>query len=142
MDKKDYLNTLKTTNLRPSKVQIEEFKPIILNEIPYDDESETVLELFIQTGEIQSTPPGPRRDMQILRIGLIAELDAASFYETLAGLATDKRVSKLMLDVAREEKVHAGEFETLLEEIDPEYEKAEEEGEDEAEDLLGIKDED
>ena len=138
MDKKDYLNSLKTTELRPQKIQVEEFKPVILNEVPFDDENETILELFVQTGEIQSTPPGPTRDMQILRIGMIAELDASNFYEKLAGLASDERVSKLMLDISHEEKIHAGEFETLLEEVDPDYEKAEEEGEGEVKDLLGI----
>jgi hypothetical protein len=138
MDKKDYLNTLKTTNMRPGKVKVEEFNPVILNEVPYDNEKEGILELFVQTGEIQSTPPGPVRDMQILRIGMIAELDASNFYEKLAGLAGDERVAKLMRDISYEEKVHAGEFETLLEEIDPDYEKAEEEGESEVEDMLGI----
>lgn len=138
MDKKDYLHRLKITDLRPNKIKIEEFNPVILNEVPYDDEKENILELFIQTGEIQSTSPGPQRDMQILRIGMIAELDAVNLYEKLAELAEDPKVAKLMLDVAKEEKVHAGEFETLLEEIDPDHEKAEEEGEEEVKDLLGI----
>lgn len=138
MDKKDYLHRLKITDLRPNKIKIEEFNPVILNEVPYDDEKENILELFIQTGEIQSTSPGPQRDMQILRIGMIAELDAVNLYEKLAELAEDPKVAKLMLDVAKEEKVHAGEFETLLEEIDPDHEKAEEKGEEEVKDLLGI----
>jgi rubrerythrin len=43
-----------------------------------------------------------------------------------------------MLDVSQEEKVHAGEFETLMEELDPSYEEAEEEGEKEVKDLLDI----
>ena len=101
-------------------------------------EERKLLELFVQAGEIKSMPAGNERDTQILRIGMIAELDAVNFYNQLAELASDERVSKLMLDVSREEKVHAGEFETLLEEIDPSYEKAEDEGEKEVEDLLGI----
>lgn len=45
MDKKDYLNRLKTTELRPSKVQVDEdFKPVILNEVPFDDENERLME--------------------------------------------------------------------------------------------------
>jgi len=138
MDKKDYLNKLKTVDLRPDKIQIKEFKPTILNEVPYDNERESLLELFVQAKEIESMSPGPQRDVQILRLSMIAELDASNLYEKLATLSSDERVTKVLLDVSQEEKVHAGEFETLMEEIDPEYEKAEEEGEKEVEDLLGI----
>jgi rubrerythrin len=95
-------------------------------------------ELFVQTGEIEAQPKGPERDLQILRIGMIAELDAVNLYDRLAQLASNPQVSKLMLDVSHEEKVHAGEFETLMEELDPKYEEAEEEGEEEVEDLLDI----
>jgi len=146
MDKDNYLHILKTTNLRPKKVKVEEFDPVILKEVPTDNDdnndNKTISELFIQSSEIESMSAGVGRDIQILRLGMIAELDASNLYEKLAELATDEKVSKLMLDISREEKVHAGEFETLLEEIDPEYEDAEEEGEKEVEDLLGIKDED
>ena len=96
-----------------------------------------ITELFIQQGEIEAMSSGARRDMAILRISMIAELDAANFYERLADLASNKDVEELMLDVANEEKVHAGEFETLLEEIDPDYEEMEEKGEDEVEELTG-----
>ncbi|MFW9871749.1 MAG: DUF5661 family protein [Candidatus Thorarchaeota archaeon] len=101
-------------------------------------EEQKLIELFVQTGEIKTMPAGPERDAQILRIGMIAEIDAVNFYNQLAELATDERVRKIMLDVSYEEKVHAGEFETLLEELDPDYEKAEDEGENEVDDLLGI----
>lgn len=101
-------------------------------------EEQKLNELFVQAGEIKSMPPGLERDKQILRIGMIAELDAVNFYDQLAELASDERVAKLMLDISHEEKIHAGEFESLLEEIDPEYENAEEEGESEVKDLLGI----
>jgi hypothetical protein len=92
-------------------------------------------ELFIQQGEIEAMSKGARRDMAILRISMIAELDAASFYERLADLSENKDVQETMLDVANEEKVHAGEFETLLMEVDPEYEEKQEEGEREVEDM-------
>ena len=42
-----------------------------------------------------------------------------------------------MLDVSKEEKVHAGEFETLLDRVDDEYEDSEDEGEKEVDDLVG-----
>jgi len=128
---------------KETKVKVEEFNPTILNEIPGDDDDGKIIkELFVQSSEIESMKAGNKRDIQILRLGMIAELDASNLYEKLAELASDKRVSTLLLDISKEEKIHVGEFETLLEEIDPEYEDAEEEGEKEVEDLLGIKDED
>jgi len=137
---KDYLDILKKTELRPGKIKIKEFHPS-KEKVLMENQEEILTELFIQAGEIESLPPGTNRDVQILRLGMIAELDAVNLYDKLAELATSENVKKLMLDVSREEKVHAGEFETLMEEIDPDYEKAEEEGEEEVNDLLG-KDED
>jgi len=95
-------------------------------------------ELFVQTEEIINMPKGKERDLQILRISMIAELDAVNLYEKLAQLASDSQVTKLMKDISYEEKVHAGEFETLMEKLDPSYEKAEKEGENEVNDLLNI----
>lgn len=95
-------------------------------------------ELFVQTGEIQNMPKGKERDLKILRIGMIAELDAVNLYDNLSELASDPNVAKLMKDVSQEEKVHAAEFETLMEELDETYEDAEEEGEKEVEDLLDL----
>jgi len=95
-------------------------------------------ELFIQAGEIDAQPKGKERDLQILRIGMIAELDAVNFYNRLAELASSPQVTKLMQDVSQEEKVHAAEFETLMEDLDPSYDEAEAEGEKEVKDLLDI----
>jgi rubrerythrin len=53
-------------------------------------------------------------DKEILRIGIMAELDAISLYEQLAAMADDKGIKKILLDIAREEKTHVGEFQTLL----------------------------
>jgi hypothetical protein len=94
--------------------------------------------------EMMSLPPStvekldPKTiDMEMLRRGIIAEMDAVNLYEQMAANATDERIKKIMLDVAYEEKVHAGEFEALLELIDEDYEEAEEEGEEEVEDEIG-----
>ena len=95
-------------------------------------------ELFIQHGEIEGMDAGPRKDMAILRLGMIAELDAANFYERLSQLASNEKVKILMLDVANEEKVHIGEFEELLDEIDPKHDEMEEEGEEEVEKMFGM----
>ena len=139
MDKKDYIDTLKQLNMRPDKIRIKERKEEILFEdklINGDERQELLKELFVQTSEIESMPAGKERDIQILRLGIIAELDASNLYEKFALLASDARVKKTMLDVSREEKVHFGEFEALVEMLDPEFEKAEEEGEDEVEELV------
>jgi len=99
-------------------------------------EENTLHEIFIQSSEIEALPSGDKRDMQILRLGIIAEMDASNLYEKLALLAKSKDVAELMNDVSEEEKVHAGEFQFLLESVDPEWKDAEEEGAGEVEDLL------
>lgn len=60
-------------------------------------------------------------DKEILRLGIIAELDAVSLYEQMASGTQNKRVREVLLDVAKEEKTHVGEFQALLTELDPEY---------------------
>jgi hypothetical protein len=62
-------------------------------------------------------------DKQILRAGIIAELDAVSFYEQLASMTDNDKIKAVLLDVAKEEKTHAGEFQALLLRLDPEYSK-------------------
>lgn len=74
-------------------------------------------------------------DKEILRAGMIAELDAVSFYEQMAALTKDNKIKKVLLDIAREEKTHVGEFEALLLQIDKEQEKELEEGREEVEEL-------
>lgn len=53
-------------------------------------------------------------DKEILRAGIIAELDAINMYEQMASYATDKNIKKILLDIAKEEKTHVGEFQRLL----------------------------
>ena len=53
-------------------------------------------------------------DKQILRVGMIAELDAVNLYEQLASVAQDKNIKKILLDITKEEKTHIGEFQALL----------------------------
>jgi len=59
-------------------------------------------------------------DQQLLRLGIIAELDAIDLYEQSAAATSDKRLKAVFLDVAREEKTHVGEFMTLLLDVDKE----------------------
>ena len=53
-------------------------------------------------------------DKEILRIGMIVELDAINLYEQLAAKAENLDIKKVILDIAKEEKTHVGEFQTLL----------------------------
>ena len=76
------------------------------------------------------------KDKEILRIGMIAELDAVSLYEQLAASTDNEDIKKVMLDIAKEEKTHVGEFETLLLKLDKEQEQENEEGRKEVEALL------
>ena len=62
---------------------------------------------------IEKISPGDI-DKEIIRAALIAELDAINLYEEMAALAKDKGIKKVLLDVAKEEKEHVGEFQTLL----------------------------
>lgn len=79
---------------------------------------------------------GKELDKEVLRAGIIAELDAINLYEQMAEMTGDPRIRRLLLDIAREEKTHVGEFLTLLLKEDPEQEKELEEGRREVEDLL------
>jgi rubrerythrin len=75
-------------------------------------------------------------DREILRAAIIAELDAISLYEQMANMTRNKNIRKLLLDVAREEKTHVGEFQALLLIEDKEQGKQLEEGKEEVEELM------
>lgn len=72
---------------------------------------------------------------EILRAGMIAELDAVSFYEQMAALTEDENIKKVLLNIAKEEKTHIGEFETLLLRIDREQVSENEKAKKEIEEL-------
>ncbi len=78
-------------------------------------------------------------DKEILRAAIIAELDAINLYEQMAGLAENKHIKDILLDVAREEKTHVGEFQTLLLRLDEEQVKELEHGRLEVEEHTGKK---
>ncbi|WP_462273143.1 ferritin family protein [Methanohalophilus sp.] len=59
-------------------------------------------------------------DKEILRAGIIAELDAINLYEQMAELASSEEIRAVLLDIAKEEKTHIGEFQTMLLEYDDE----------------------
>ncbi len=94
----------------------------MLSKIPFDME---------KLEELAKEEP----DVELVRIGIIAELDAINLYEQLASLAKDELVRKVFLDIAKEEKEHFGEFMELLRNLDIEIEDALEEGKEEVEEM-------
>jgi rubrerythrin len=75
-------------------------------------------------------------DKEILRAGMVAELDAINLYEQMAALTGKKNIRGILLDIAKEEKTHLGEFQTLLLMEDKEQEKELEEGRKEVEEEI------
>lgn len=75
-------------------------------------------------------------DREILRAGIIAELDAINLYEQMAAMTDNKKIRKVLLDIAKEEKTHVGEFQTLLLMFDKEQERELEEGKKEVKELI------
>ncbi|MBW2973873.1 rubrerythrin [Candidatus Woesearchaeota archaeon] len=75
-------------------------------------------------------------DKEILRAAIIAELDAVNLYEQMAQLTDNKDLKVILMDVAKEEKTHVGEFQALLLGLDKEQEKELEEGKKEVEEEL------
>jgi rubrerythrin len=73
---------------------------------------------------------------EVLRVAIIAELDAINLYEQLAAVTDNAKIRKVLLDVAKEEKTHMGEFQTLLLEEDIEQVKELEEGKKEVKEIL------
>ncbi len=76
-------------------------------------------------------------DKEILRAGIIAELDAVSLYEQMAAMSRKDDIRRILLDIAREEKTHVGEFQALLLREDQEQAQELKEGEREVREKTG-----
>jgi rubrerythrin len=76
-------------------------------------------------------------DKEILRVGIIAELDAVNLYEQLAAFTENNDIKKILLDIAKEEKTHVGEFQTLLLRLDKQQVDELKAGEEEVREELG-----
>jgi rubrerythrin len=74
-------------------------------------------------------------DKEILRASIIAELDAINLYEQMASMTRSEAIKANLLDVAKEEKTHVGEFQALLLQIDSEQADELERGKREVEEL-------
>ncbi len=73
----------------------------------------------------------------ILRAAIIGEMDAINLYEQMAALTDNEDIRKVMLDIAKEEKAHVGEFQTLLLRLDKEQAQGLEQGKKEVQELTG-----
>lgn len=79
---------------------------------------------------------GENLDSQILRAAIIAELDAINLYEQMALKTQDNDLQEVLLDVAKEEKTHVGEFQALLLKKDKEQDKEIKNGKKEVKELI------
>jgi rubrerythrin len=72
--------------------------------------------------------------VRAIRFMVSAEYEAIQLYQQLAESTDNDLAKKVLVDIADEEKVHAGEFLRLLKELDPEEEKFYQQGAEEVED--------
>jgi rubrerythrin len=84
-----------------------------------------------------SKVPKGNLNKEILRVAIIAELDAINLYEQLAAITDDPDLKKVLLDIAREEKTHVGEFQTMLLRLDAEQVAEMEHAKEEIKELIG-----
>jgi len=75
-------------------------------------------------------------DREVLRAAIMAELDAINLYEQMAATTENKNIREILLDVAKEEKTHVGEFQALLLKEDKEQVEELEKGRKEVEEEL------
>ncbi len=75
-------------------------------------------------------------DKEILRAAIIAEFDAVNLYEQMAALTDNSHIKTILLDIAKEEKTHVGEFQALLLMKDKQQEKELAEGKKEVEESI------
>ena len=76
-------------------------------------------------------------DEEMLRASIAAELDAASLYKEYANKTSNEKIKKVMLDIAKEEEVHIGEFQEILNQLNSNYKQNVEEGENEVKQIIG-----
>jgi len=74
--------------------------------------------------------------IRAIRFMVAAEYEAVQMYVQLAESTDNELAKSVLVDIADEEKVHAGEFLRLLMELAPDEEKFYKEGYEEVEELL------
>ena len=88
-------------------------------------------------GNDPSRPLSKEEMIRAIRFAIASEAEAIQLYQQIAKATEDPLVIRVFTDVAREEKVHIGEFQTVLLKLDPEEEDAYKEGEKEVSELSG-----
>jgi rubrerythrin len=71
-----------------------------------------------------------------IRFMVAAEYEAVQLYMQLAESTDDKLAKEVLIDIADEERVHAGEFLRVLKHLAPDEEKFYKEGADEVEEII------
>lgn len=74
--------------------------------------------------------------VRAIRYVIAAEYEAIQLYTQLAESTDDDRAKAVLIDIADEEVVHAGEFLRLLRELEPREEELYKEGYEEVEEIL------
>ncbi len=74
--------------------------------------------------------------VRAIRFMIAAEYEAVQIYVQLAESIDNQLAKEVLMDIADEEKVHAGEFLRLLHELDPEEAKFYAEGKEEVEEEI------
>jgi len=74
--------------------------------------------------------------IRAIRFMIAAEYEAIQLYQQTAESTTNKLAQEVLMDIADEEKEHAGEFLRLLRELDPREEKFYQEGYEEVEEII------
>ena len=74
--------------------------------------------------------------VRAIRFMVAAEYEAIQLYQQTAESTDNALAKEVLIDIANEEKEHAGEFLRLLRELDPEEEKFYQEGYEEVEEMI------
>ena len=74
--------------------------------------------------------------VRAIRFMIAAEYEAIQLYQQTAESTDNELAKQVLLDIADEEKEHAGEFLRLLRELDPNEEKFYKEGYEEGEEMI------
>ena len=74
--------------------------------------------------------------VRAIRFMIAAEYEAIQLYQQTAESTNNKLAQEVLMDIADEEKEHAGEFLRLLRELDPEEENFYREGYEEVEEMI------
>lgn len=85
------------------------------------------------------TPEQKMKDIELVRavkFAIVSEFEAIQIYQEIAEATNNVGAKRVLLDIAKEEKVHVGELRELLKALAPVDEEDYEEGAKEAQELM------